>query len=70
MICIFILGLPVIYNPMNVVPFDLHCCLHNSLLAHFILCSLDVNMVFWVHMLWGFNLHCATAYDTCLLVLN
>ena len=75
MICIIILGLPVIYHPMNFLPFDVHCCVHNSLLVHFIvtpqriprLCSFDVNMVFWVHMLWGFSRHCATVYDTCLL---
>ena len=40
MICIIILGLPVIYNPMNVLPFDLHCCLHNSLLVHFLVTPL------------------------------
>ena len=40
MICIIILGLPVIYHPMNVLPFDVHCCLHNSLHVHFIVTPL------------------------------
>ena len=40
MICTIILGLPVIYHPMNVLPFDVHCCLHNSLLFYFIVTPL------------------------------
>ena len=36
MICTIILGLPVICNPMNVLPLDVHCCLHNSILIYFI----------------------------------
>ena len=40
MICTIIMGLHVIYHPMNVLPFDVHCCLHNSLLFHFIVTPL------------------------------
>ena len=40
MICTIILGLPVIYHPMKILPFDVHCCLHNSLLVHFIVTPL------------------------------
>ena len=43
MICIIILRIPVIYHPMNVPPFDVHCCLHNSLLVHFIVTHLIVD---------------------------
>ena len=40
MTCIIILGLSVIYHPINVVPFGVHCCVHNSRLFHFIIVPL------------------------------
>ena len=73
---ISILGLSVIYHPMCVLPFGVHCCLHNSLLFHFIVQPLieDPATVligcehgFLGNMLWGFSLHCVIVYDTCLL---
>ena len=32
----------------------------------FLLYSLDVNMVFYAQIIWGFSLHCVIVYDACL----